>query len=39
LRITDEYAKPVVLEPVLQHAGDAYQKNVEHELDYAMSQL
>lgn len=39
LRITDEYAKPVLLNTVTEHAGETYQNNIEHELDYELGLL
>jgi hypothetical protein len=39
LRITDEYGKPEVLNKVLSAAGEAYQKNIDHELSYELSRL
>jgi C-terminal processing protease CtpA/Prc len=39
LRITDEYAKPEILNEVLKTAGDTFTANCEHELAYEMSKL
>jgi len=39
LRITDEYGKEAILGQVMQRAGEVYQSNFEHELDYELSRL
>ena len=38
-RITDEYSKEQILNVVAARAGEVYAKNLDHELDYELSQL
>ena len=38
-RITDEYGKEPIVNAVAARAGEVYAKNLDHELDYELSQL